>query len=114
MKKEELVASRVPSDLVSDLKKLEETEHIDRSTAVRKLLYSGIKEWKLRHAAELYRDNKVTMAKASEEAGVSLREMMEYLRQKKIPMQYDLEDFEHDLKVIYKHMGKKPPAKLVR
>ena len=107
MRKEELVASRVPPDLVAGLKKLEDVEHIDRSTAVRRLLYTGLKEWKMEHAARLYREDRVTLSRAAEEAGVSVREMMEYLRQKKVPLQYDLEDFERDLKVIYRRLGKK-------
>ncbi|MBI2857900.1 MAG: UPF0175 family protein [Chloroflexi bacterium] len=107
MKKEELIASRVPSDLVADLRKLEEVEHLDRSTAVRRLLYAGIREWKLENAARLYRENRVTLARAAEDAGISVREMMDYMRQKKIPMQYDMEDFEHDLKAIYRRTGKK-------
>lgn len=104
MKRGELIASRIPLDLVEDLKKLEEAEHIDRSTAVRRLLYAGIQEWKMEHAAKLYRENRLTLAQAAESASVSVREMMDYLRQKKIPMQYDLEDFEQDLKVIYKRL----------
>jgi len=107
MKKEELIASRVPPDLLEDLRKIEETEHLDRSTALRRLLYSGIREWKLEHAAKLYQENKLTMEKAADEAGVSIREMMEYFKQKKIPMQYDLEDFERDLKGIYQRLVKK-------
>ncbi len=98
MKKEQLIASRVPSDLVSDLQRIEEVEHVDRSTAVRRLLYSAVREWKLEFAARLYRENRVTLGKAAEEAGVSVREMMEYFHQKKVPAQYDLEDFEQDLK----------------
>jgi len=43
----------------------------------------------------------VTLAKAAEDAGVSVREMMEYLRQKKAPVEYDPEDFEQDLKGIF-------------
>ena len=106
MKKEELVASRIPLELLEDLKKIEEIEHLDRSTALRRLLYSGIREWKLERAAKLYQENRVTMERAAEEAGVSIREIMEYLRQKKIPMQYDLEDFERDLRGIYQRLGK--------
>lgn len=62
---------------------------------------------KCSNAARLYQENKVTLARAAEDAGVSVREMMEYLRQKKIPMQYDLEDFEKDLRGIYARSGKK-------
>ncbi len=50
--------------------------------------------------------NKISLAKAAGDADVSVREMMEYLRQKKIAMQYDLEDFERDLKGIYARLGK--------
>ncbi len=105
-RKEELIASRVPAELVADLKKLEEAEHIDRSTAVRKLLYSGLREWKLGYAARLYQDNRVTLWRAAEEAGVPVREMMEYFRQKRVPMQYDMEDFERDLRGIYARLEK--------
>ena len=65
------------------------------------MLYTAIREWKMEYATKLYAENKVTLARAAEEAGVSLREMMEYLRQKRVPMQYDLDDFEQDLKGIY-------------
>ena len=58
-------------------------------------------------AARLYSENKITLAKAAEEAGVSLSEMMDYVRQRKIPAQYDLEQLEHDLKVVYQRVGKK-------
>ncbi len=107
MKKEHLIASRVPPDLVVELQKIEETEHVDRSTAIRRLLYSAVRDWKLEYATKLYRENKVTLGRAAEDAGVSVREMMEHLKQKRVPAQYDLEDFEHDLKGIYARIEKR-------
>ena len=107
MRKEQLIASRVPPDLVADLQRIEEVEHLDRSTAVRRLLYAAIREWKLEYAARVYAENRVTLARAAEEAGVSVREMMEYLRQKRVPAQYDLEDFEQDMKGIYSRLAER-------
>ena len=101
MKKEKIIASRMSSDLIKCLEKYEQVENVDRSTAVRKLLYAGLGEWKLRNAVNLYRRNKVTLAGAAEDAGVSVREMMVYLRQRKIAIQYETDDFEADLKGIY-------------
>lgn len=101
MRKEQTIASRVPAELLADLQRIEEVEHVDRSTAVRRLLYMAIREWKLEYATKLYMENRVTLARAAAEAGVPVREMMEHLRQKKVPMQYDLADFEEDLKGIY-------------
>lgn len=50
----------------------------------------------------------MTLARAAEEAGVSIWEMMNYLRQKKIPAQYNLDDLEHHLKVISQRAGSRP------
>jgi predicted HTH domain antitoxin len=58
------------------------------------------------HAAELYVQNKLTLERASKEAGVSVREMIEYFKSKKIQAQYDLEDLEEDMKNFYKRTGK--------
>ncbi len=107
MRKEELIASRVPQDLLADLKRIERVEHLDRSTSVRRLLYAAVREWKLEHASKRYRENQVTLAKAAQEAGVSVREMMEYLRETKVPLQYDADDFKHDLKAIRSRSRKK-------
>ena len=100
MKKEQMVGTRLPQELVRELEKIESAEQSDRSTTVRKLLYKAIGEWKLEHYARLYGDGKLTLARAAREAGVSLWEMMDYARQRTIPAQYDLEDFERDAKTV--------------
>lgn len=97
-----MVGSRLPEELLKDLEMIEKLEQTDRSTAVRKLLYRAVGEWKREYYARQYGEGKVSLARAAQEAGASLWEMMDYVRQKKIAAQYDLEDFEHDLKVIYR------------
>jgi predicted HTH domain antitoxin len=67
---------------------------------MRKLLATAVVDWKLEHYAKLYGERKITLARAAREAGVSLWEMIDYTRRKKIPSQYDLDDFEDDLKAI--------------
>lgn len=47
-------------------------------------------------AAKLYADGKVTLERAAMDTGVSVREMMEYLKHRKIPAQYDVKDLEKD------------------
>ena len=101
MRKEQMVGTRLPQDLVRELERIERTEQSDRSTTVRKLLAKAIGEWKLEHYARLYGDGKLTLARAARDAGVSLWEMMDYARSRKISAQYDLGDFEQDLKSVY-------------
>jgi predicted HTH domain antitoxin len=105
MKKEQMVGTRLPEELVRDLERIEDVEQSDRSTTVRKLLYKAIKDWKLEHYARLYGEGKVTLARAARDAGVSIWEMMDYARQRKIPAQYDLEDFQRDFKRIYARLA---------
>jgi len=105
MKKEETVAASLPEALVSDLKKIEGVEQIDRSTVLRKLLNKAVREWKKEYAAKLYAEGSITLEKAAMDAGASVREMMEYLKQKKVPSQYDTEDLDEDMKNFYKRMA---------
>ena len=100
MKKEQMVGARLPAALVRELELIADVEQSDRSTTVRKLLSNAIREWKLEHYVRLYGDGKLTLARAAGDAGVSLWEMMDYARARKVPAQYDLEDLERDLGTI--------------
>jgi len=101
-----MVAARLPEALVSDIKKIESVEQADRSTVLRKLLHKAVTEWKKEYAARLYAEGSITLEKAAMDASISVREMMEWLKQRKIPVQYDLEDLEEDMKNFYKRAGK--------
>ena len=100
MKKEQMVGTRLPETVVRDLEAIEQVEQADRSTTVRKLLSRAIGDWKLDHYSRLYSSGKLTLARAAREAGVSLWEMMDYVKTKKITAQYDLEDFQRDLNTV--------------
>ena len=79
---------------------LADVEHSDRSTTVRRLLSNAVRQWKLEHYVRRYGDGKLTLARAARDAGVSLWEMMDYARARKVPAQYDLEDLKRDLGTI--------------
>ena len=100
MKKEQMVNIKLPSELVRELKLIEDVEQSDRSTTVHRLLSKAIRQWKLEHYAKLYGDTKTTLARAARNAGVSLWEMVDYARARKISAQYDLEDLRRDLGTI--------------
>lgn len=105
MKKEELVAARLPADLVTALQKVEKVEQADRSSVLRKLLYRALADWKREYAARLYGERKMTLERAAAEAGVSVREMMEHVMQKKVPGQYNLRNLEDDMARFYKRLA---------
>ena len=101
MKKEQMVGTRLPMELVRELEFIENIDQSDRSTTVRRLLSKAIQQWKLEHYVRLYGDGKLTLARAAREAGVSLWEMMDYARARKVPAQYDLEDLQRDIGTIH-------------
>jgi predicted HTH domain antitoxin len=102
IKKEQMVGTRLPESFIRDLEIIEQIEQADRSTVLRKLLYGALKDWKMEHYAREYGQGLITLGRAAEEADVSIWEMMDNVRQRKIPSQYSLEDLDHDLKVICK------------
>lgn len=97
MKKEQIVGARLPEDLVRELAMIESIEQTDRSSTVRRLLSRAVREWKREHFAREYGAGRLTLARAAQDAGVSLWEMIDYLRQQKIAAQYDLADLKEDL-----------------
>jgi predicted HTH domain antitoxin len=101
MKKEHMIASRLPDELIRDLQFIEEEEQSDRSTVVRKLLRHAIADWKQDFYARQYGEGKLTLARAAEAADVSLWELMDYVRRHKIAAQYDLDDLRQDLQFIH-------------
>ena len=61
MKMEQMVGTRLPSDLVRALELIENVEQADRSTTVRRLLSKAIHQWKLEHYANLYGESNSSM-----------------------------------------------------
>ncbi len=98
----EIISTRVPEDMAKNLEEIEKEEKTDRATVVRKLLAKAIADRKLEGALTLYSGGKVTLWKASKIAGLSLWEMMEIVRQRKISFQYSYEDFREDFEKALK------------
>ena len=100
MKKDHMIGTRLPVELVRELQFIEDVEQSDRSTTVRRLLARAIQQWKLEHYVRLYGDGKLTLVRAAHAAEGSLWEMIDYARVKKVTAQYDFEDLLHDVDTI--------------
>ncbi len=56
-------------------------------------------------ALELYREKRVSLGKAAEIAGLSIREFLYELRTRGIPLNYDVDELEEDFRVIRELRG---------
>jgi len=97
-----VIAARFPKSSVAELEEIAKEEHVDKSTVIARALQRYIKDWKLEMALTLYREGKVTLWKAAKIATLSLWEMMDIIKQRKIPMQYTYEDFKEDFEAALK------------
>ncbi len=105
----EAISIKLPEDIIRTIKEIEETEQMDKATAVRKLLAKAIEKWKKaiekwkeERAIQLYRDGKETLWRAAGMANLSLREMMKLVAEKGIEMQYTEKDLEEDINAALK------------
>lgn len=101
----ETVAVRIPKDIEEELRLVVEREGLDRSTALRKMLEKGLKEWKKELALQLLREGKVTLWKAAEVAGVTIWEMLELVEEEGISLPIRAEDVIEDIKAALREEG---------
>ena len=75
---------RLPKEIEQHLAEFMRLEGVDKSTAVRKILERGISEWRQERALKLLGEGKVTFARAAELADISLLELVELVRERKV------------------------------
>ena len=85
---------RLEKELIRKIEEEARKEKTDKSTVARRLITLGIEQTRKARALDEYRKGNCTIWKASEKAGVSLREMIETIRRERIPLHLSPEDVE--------------------
>lgn len=96
------ITTRLPKEFVKKLKEISEKEHIDMSTAIRKLLFEAIKEWRIKYALEQYKEGNFSFGQLARFAEISVWDVPKLLMKHKIPLNYDVEEFRKDIETIKK------------
>jgi predicted HTH domain antitoxin len=94
------ITTRLPDEYVKGLKKIAEKEHLDTSAVMRKLLAGAIAEWKKNYAVEQYKKGEFSFGQLARFAEISVWDVPALLQEKKVLINYDMEEFESDLKTI--------------
>jgi predicted HTH domain antitoxin len=76
------ISARVPDELEAELEAYLESENLDRSTAVRKLLSEGLAEWRRERALDQLAAGTITFTKAAELAGMSVWDFARLAKQR--------------------------------
>ncbi len=80
----DVLSVKIDKDKLKTLEEIAREEATDRSTVARKLLDMGIKTWKADRSIKLFSEGRVSLWKAAEIGGVSLREFVDILNDRKI------------------------------
>jgi len=94
------ITTRLPDEFVKGLKEIAEKEHLDISAVMRKLLAGAIAEWKKDYAIEQYKKGMFSFGQLAEFAEISVWDVPKLLKEKKVHLNYDVEEFKRDLRNI--------------
>lgn len=78
------ISARVPDEFEEELEEYLESEKLDRSTGIRKLLAEGLEEWRQERALEKLKEGEVTFSKAAELAGLNVWEFAQLAKEHEI------------------------------
>ena len=96
----QVMTARLSESLEKDLNLVAKTEQQEKSTVLRKLLNKAVIEWKKEEAIKRYQQGVFSTEQAAEFMGASTWSFLTLLKEKKIPLLYDIEDFKKELKDI--------------
>lgn len=85
-----MIRLEISEDLLKDL-------DIGDSSQLREIIQMGIKQMKIERALHLFEEGKISMGKAAESAGISLREMMLQASARGIKSTYDRQMMEEEM-----------------
>jgi metal-responsive CopG/Arc/MetJ family transcriptional regulator len=91
------VGVRLDQDLLSELNKIAKSEHLDRTTIIRKLLFKAVNEYKVQQAMERYKKGVVSISRAAGEAKMTVFEFVKYLINQGYKSKYSHDDLEREL-----------------
>ncbi len=94
------ITTRVEDALVHDIDFIASKESSDRSSVIRKFLVESLKEWKLQQSLEAYEQGKITLWQAAKKCGMSLWEMVEEVKKRKVRIPYTLEALREDIQAL--------------
>lgn len=91
------LTTRAPDSLAKEIETLAREEHLDKSSLIRRLLAEAVEAKKMRKALELYKEGKVSIARAAAIANLSLWEMLDLISEKGLHIDYGGQELLEDL-----------------
>ena len=78
------ISARIPKKLKKELEEYMKAEHLETSTAIRKLLFGSLQEWREEYVLKLLAEGRTTVSKAAEIAGLTIWEFIAKIKESKM------------------------------
>ena len=95
------ISLTVPKELLEKSEKIAKEKLEDRSTVIRELLALGLSQYMAQEALKQYSEGKISMEKAAEIAEVSIWKFLDLLKDRKMPIRYNLDDIKKEIENIF-------------
>lgn len=99
-KQKKFLGARMEHEIIEIVNKVSEEKKVDRTSAIRILVYAGWKELRLEKALTLYKEGKISVDKAAKIAELTVGEMMEVIAAHGIKSDETLEEYRQGVKFL--------------
>lgn len=91
------ISMRLPKNEVGRLDRMASEMGSDRATFLKRALRQGVDDLIFKNVCQAYRDGEITLSKAAETVGISLREMMARMPSARLELNYGMDDLNEDM-----------------
>ncbi len=95
--KTQILSTRIDDDHAKEIKNMASEMGLDKSAFLKRIILSGLQEFKLDHAIELFNNNKISLSRAAELAGISIYDLISLMPDNKMELNYSVENFHSDM-----------------
>ena len=92
------ITTRVEEKLLEEIDQLSKENQMDRASFLRNLIVEGLSIEKEKKVLKLYKDRKISMAKAAEMLDIDLWHIIDIIKREKLYLDYSEEELREDLK----------------
>ena len=96
----------IPEELKKEIDNLKEMYKEEQSSLIRRLLWRSINEEKTDFAIKEYLNEKISMGKAAEIAGISIWEILDELKKRNITLKYKISEAQCEIENLLKKYEK--------
>ena len=96
----------IPEELKKEIDNLKEMYKEEQSSLIRRLLWRSINEEKTDFAIKEYLNEKISMGKAANIAGISIWQMLDELKKRNITLKYKISEAQSEIENLLKKYEK--------